>query len=179
VTDDQFVREVQRRLGVTADGVAGPRTMAALDRVLPVSRADTSGGETQPFATPTGWDRRSIANLMGVHPDLVRVMSLARERSPIPFTVIEGPRSAERQRQLVQQGASKTMNSRHLTGHAVDIVPHRPDGTLAFDWPLYHKVAPVVKDAARELGVAIVWGGDWKSFKDGPHFELSRSAYPA
>jgi peptidoglycan LD-endopeptidase CwlK len=176
VTDDQFVREVQRRLGVTADGVAGPRTMAALDRVLPVSRPDTL---PDIFPDTTGWDRRSLGNLQGVHPDLVRVMSLARERSPIPFTVIEGVRSAERQRQLVQQGASQTMNSRHLTGHAVDIVPHRPDGTLAFDWPLYHKVAPVIKDAARELGVAIVWGGDWRSFKDGPHFELSRSAYPA
>lgn len=172
MTDDEFTRLVQSRLGVTADGIVGPRTLAALDRALPPPVA-----VSEPVAT--GWDRRSIANLMGVHPDLVRVISLARERSPIPFTVIEGLRTVERQRQLVAQGASQTMNSRHITGHAVDIVPHRPDGTLAFDWPLYHKVAPIVKDAARELGVAITWGGDWRTFKDGPHFELSRSAYPA
>jgi peptidoglycan L-alanyl-D-glutamate endopeptidase CwlK len=127
---------------------------------------------------PAEWDARSRTNLQGVHPDLVRVMARARELSPVRFTVIEGLRSQARQRQLVAQGASRTMNSRHITGHAVDIVPHRPNGDLAFDWPLYHKLAPAVKQAATELGVAIVWGGDWRTFKDGPHFELDRRSYP-
>ena len=75
-------------------------------------------------------------------------------------------------------GASKTMNSRHLTGHAVDLVPIGPNGKAAFDWPLYHKLGPAVKEAAAKEGVAIVWGGDWTSFKDGPHFELDRKVYP-
>lgn len=119
---------------------------------------------------------RSLRNLQGVHPDLVKVMMHAIERSPVDFTVIEGRRTIARQEQLVRLGASKTMNSRHLTGHAVDIAP-TVNGKIRFDWPLYHRIAPVIKASAAELNVLIVWGGDWKSFKDGPHFELARSAY--
>jgi len=125
------------------------------------------------------WSDRSLGNLKGIHPDLRRVMDRALAISPIDFIVIEGLRTKERQAQLVKSGASKTMNSRHITGHAVDLLPVGPDGKAAFDWPLYHKIAPAVKAAAQELGVKIVWGGDWKTFKDGPHFELDRKAYPA
>jgi len=125
------------------------------------------------------WSQRSLDSLNGVHPDLRRVMDRALQESPLDFTVIEGLRTAARQKQLVARGASKTMNSRHLTGHAVDLLPIGPDGKGRFDWPLYYKLAPVVKAAAKAEGVAIVWGGDWKSFKDGPHFELDRKAYPA
>lgn len=124
------------------------------------------------------WSQRSLGNLKGIHPDLRRVMDRALQESPLDFIVIEGLRTEERQRQLVAQGASRTMNSRHLTGHAVDLLPIGPNGRAAFDWPLYHKLAPAVKDAARRENVKIVWGGDWKSFKDGPHFELDRAAYP-
>ena len=120
---------------------------------------------------------RSQENLKGVHPDLVRVMERALQTSPLDFVVIEGVRSIERQKQLVASGASRTMNSRHITGHAVDIVPIGPNGKAAFDWPLYNRLAPAVKEAAAREGVAIVWGGDWKSFKDGPHFELDRDIY--
>ena len=124
------------------------------------------------------WSQRSLDNLRGVHPDLVRVMDLALRLSPLDFIVIEGLRTVERQRQLVAAGASRTMSSRHLTGHAVDLLPIGPDGQAAFDWPLYHLLAPAVKRSAADLGVPIVWGGDWVSFRDGPHFELSRAAYP-
>lgn len=120
---------------------------------------------------------RSQENLKGVHPDLVRVIERALQTSPLDFVVIEGVRSIERQKQLVASGASRTMNSRHITGHAVDIVPIGPNGKAAFDWPLYNRLAPAVKEAAAREGVAIVWGGDWKSFKDGPHFELDRDIY--
>lgn len=126
--------------------------------------------------TGYSFSRRSRDRLDGVHMDLVRVMELAISRSPIDFTVLEGLRTKERQRQLVASGASKTMNSRHLTGHAVDIAP-MSGGTVSWDWPLYHKLAPVVKDAAEELGVDIEWGGDWTSFKDGPHWQLSWNTY--
>lgn len=125
------------------------------------------------------WSERSLNNLRGIHPDLRRVMDRALQISPLDFIVIEGLRTPERQRQLVASGASKTLNSRHLTGHAVDLLPIGYDGKAAFDWPLYHKLAPAVKQAANELGVRIVWGGDWKSFRDGPHFELDRAVYPA
>lgn len=123
------------------------------------------------------WSKRSKRNLRGIHPDLRRVMDRALAESPLDFIVIEGLRSADRQREMVAKGASQTMKSRHLTGHAVDLLPIGPDGP-AFDWPLYHQLAPAVKAAAEAEGVAVDWGGDWQNFKDGPHFELDRSAYP-
>lgn len=122
------------------------------------------------------FSKRSLDNLKDVHPDLVAVMHKALEISPIDFVIIEGLRSVTRQKELVASGASKTMNSRHLTGHAVDIVPYL--NGIRFDWPLYDALAPAVKAAAKELDVAIIWGGDWTTFRDGPHFELDRRKYP-
>ncbi len=121
---------------------------------------------------------RSLKNLEGIHPDLRRVIDRALRESPLDFVVIEGLRTKERQKKLVASGASRTMLSRHITGHAVDLVPIGPNGKAAFDWPLYDRLGPVVKEAAAREGVAIIWGGDWTSFKDGPHFELDRKVYP-
>lgn len=122
--------------------------------------------------------QRSRKRLEGVHPDLVAVVELAIIMTPVDFTVIEGRRTPERQRELYRAGATKTLNSRHLTGHAVDLAP-LVKGQVRWDWPLFHQLAPAVKDAAQALGVRIEWGGDWPRFPDGPHFELSRAAYPA
>lgn len=115
--------------------------------------------------------KRSLQRLQGVNPDLVRVVKRAIEITPVDFTVIEGIRTLERQKQLVAAGASKTMRSRHLTGHAVDLAPI-VGGEVRWDWPLFHVLAPAVKQAAAECGVAIEWGGDWTTFKDGPHWQL-------
>lgn len=120
-------------------------------------------------------DARSERNLIGVHPDLVKVIRLAAKKSK--FIVTEGLRTKARQAQLVKAGASRTMNSRHLTGHAVDVAA-TVNGEVRWDWPLYAAIAQNVKAAAKELGVPIIWGGDWKSFRDGPHFELDRRKYP-
>jgi len=120
---------------------------------------------------------RSQSRLKGVHPDLVKVVKRAIEISTVDFAVLEGVRSKARQEQLVAAGASQTMNSRHLTGHAVDLGA-MVSGTVRWDWPLYFKVADAMKEAAKELNVALVWGGDWRTFKDGPHFELDRRKYP-
>lgn len=114
---------------------------------------------------------KSLARLEGVHPDLVRVIHRAIEITPVDFSVVEGLRTKERQAELVAAGASKTMNSRHLTGHAVDIAPY-VGGTIRWDWPLFYQLAPAVKKAAAELGVKVEWGGDWATFKDGPHWQL-------
>lgn len=124
------------------------------------------------------YSNRSLRNLKGIHPDLRRVIDRALQESPLDFIVIEGLRTRERQAQLVASGASQTMNSRHITGHAVDLLPIGPNGA-AFDWPLYHQLGPAVKAAARKEGVKLEWGGDWRTFKDGPHFQLSHEAYPA
>jgi len=121
--------------------------------------------------------QRSLSRLEGVHPDLVRVVKKAAVLSDLDFTVLEGIRSVERQKQLVSQGASKTMNSRHITGHAVDLAPMIA-GEVRWDWPLYHKLAKVVKAAAADEKVPLQWGGDWRAFKDGPHWELPWKFYP-
>lgn len=124
------------------------------------------------------YSSRSLNNLKGIHPDLRRVIDRALQDSPLDFIVIEGLRTKERQKELVASGASQTMNSRHLTGHAVDLLPIGPNGA-EFAWPLYDKLGPAVEDAAIKEGVQITWGGRWKSLRDGPHFELDRKAYPA
>jgi len=117
---------------------------------------------------------RSLQNLSGVHPDLVAVVNRAVEITKQDFTVIEGMRDIKRQRQLVKSGASTTMNSRHLTGHAVDIAPW----PISWEWEDFYPIEEAMKLAADELGIDLEWGGDWKSFKDGPHWQLSRKAYP-
>ena len=120
--------------------------------------------------------KRSLSRLQGVHPDLQAVIKLAIKRTGLDFTVLEGMRTVERQRGLVASGASTTMNSRHLTGHAVDIAP-LAGGQVSWDWPLYYRLEPIVKQAANDLGVPLEWGGDWRSFKDGPHWQLPWSEY--
>lgn len=129
---------------------------------------------------------RSVALLAGVHKDLQNVVYRAAEISAIPFIVTEGLRTLERQKILVAKGASKTMKSRHLTGHAVDLaawIDMNNSGTvegneIRWDWPLYEQIASAMKKAAEAAGIPIEWGGDWTSFKDGPHFQLPWSAYP-
>lgn len=121
--------------------------------------------------------QKSKGRLSGVHPDLVKVVKRAIEVTDIDFAVLEGVRSIARQEQLVKAGASQTMKSRHITGHAVDLGA-MVNGTVRWDWPLYDKVAATVKKAAAELNVPIEWGGDWKTFKDGPHFQLPFKEYP-
>lgn len=120
--------------------------------------------------------RRSLKNLKGVHPDLVKVVEKALEITTVDFVVTEGLRSAERQEQLVKSGASKTKNSRHLTGHAVDVAAW-VNGKVSWNWKYYDDIASAFKEAAKELGVEVEWGGDWKSFKDGQHFQLTWERY--
>jgi len=120
---------------------------------------------------------KSKLKLRGVNPDLVKVVTRAIELSEIDFTVLEGLRTIERQKQLVNSGASKTMKSRHLTGHAIDIAPI-VNGKPDWSWPLYYKLADAMKSASDELNIPIEWGGQWVSFKDGPHFQLPWSQYP-
>lgn len=120
---------------------------------------------------------RSKANLQGVHPDLVKVVQRAIQITSQDFTVIEGLRDIKRQEELFRRGATQTMNSRHLTGHAVDITPW-VNGETSWDWKYYPEVAKAMKQAAQELKVDLEWGGNWKNFKDGPHYQLTWRSYP-
>lgn len=146
--------------------------------------------------------KKSLSRLEGVHPALVNVVKRAIELTQVDFAVNEGLRTVERQRELVASKASKTMNSRHLTGHAVDLVAW-VGNEPRWDWPLYFQIANAMKQAAHEQNVTITWGGVWdkptylyddpeeevtmyvercrleksKPFLDGPHFELDRGMY--
>lgn len=122
-------------------------------------------------------DARSLKRLEGVHDDLVKVVKRASDLSPNVFIVTEGLRTLERQKQLLAAGASQTLRSRHLTGHAVDLAVKVGD-EVRWDWPLYRDLAVVMKDAANQLGVPLEWGGDWKSLVDGPHYQLPWKEYP-
>ena len=120
---------------------------------------------------------RCRQRLQGVHPDLVRLVEAAAEESALEFIITEGVRTKARQQQLVAAGASRTMNSRHLTGHAIDFAV-RVAGQVRWDWPLYQQVGEVFEAEAQRLGIPIVWGGRWTRFRDGPHVELDRRRYP-
>lgn len=114
---------------------------------------------------------KSKEKLEGVDERLVKVIKRALEITPIDFAVIEGLRTPERQKELVSKGLSQTLKSKHLTGHAVDLGAII-NGTITWDKPHYDELSKYVKQAAQELNIKIRWGGDFKSFYDGVHFEL-------
>lgn len=150
-------------------------------------------------------DNLSLSHLRGVHPDLVKVVQKCAADVPMPFTfgVSQGLRTHEQQKQYVAQGRSQTMNSRHLDGHAVDLVVLVAN-KMCWDWPLYYQLADAMRIAAIDTRVPVTWGGSWdteisdwsqdaehesaayvarahaagkRGFVDGPHFELPRSKY--
>lgn len=210
-----YVRQIQTQLKQAGyykgeiDGIAGKQTVSAVelaikdkkisdDEVVAVVQQNVSHPSlTAPVTvapTKGGFKLgpKSLERLKGVHPDIVRVVQRAIELTEIDFTVLEGMRTKERQRELVRKGASKTMNSRHLTGHAVDIVP-LVDGKISWNFNYYYPLAKAMAQAATELGVNVRWGGAWVNirnkkgtpqqwvqeyynsggeFQDGPHFEL-------
>ena len=122
-------------------------------------------------------DDRSERHLVGVHPHLVEVVRHCFTNGVTHFIVTEGVRTTVRQAELIKAGASQTMRSRHLTGHAVDLAV-MIDGEVRWDWPLYYRLAAEMKVSASLVGVPIVCGVDWKTFPDGPHYQLPWDKYP-
>lgn len=122
----------------------------------------------------------SLKKLEGVHADLQKVVKLAITKTSVDFMIGEGLRTITRQKQLFAEGATKTMNSRHLTGHAVDLFALDEGNKVTWEWkPYYFEINRAMTEAAKELGVSIEWGGNWSSFKDGPHYQLPWNKYPA
>lgn len=127
---------------------------------------------------------RSEKNLVGVHEHLIRVVRHAAEITSVNFIVTEGVRTVKRQKELVAKGASQTMMSRHIIENnksgfacAVDLAAV-VGSEVRWDWPLYERLAVAMKMSAKIIGVPIEWGGDWTSFRDGPHFQLPWTTYP-
>lgn len=186
------IKTLQSGLGIVADGILGPITERTILKAAQDGRLMLLSGmptpSPKPIINPASTDDippSGDARLVGVKPvlaDLIRAASLACD---VPYTVIEGLRTIERQKELVARGASKTTNSRHLTGHAVDLWPlddagkPLPSGTKEAEarlWADLRIIAGVVKAEARKRGILIEWGGDWGW--DAPHFQLNRAAYP-
>lgn len=113
----------------------------------------------------------SIRRMNGVDPRLVNVIKAAAEISDVPFQVTEGLRTRERQVYLVRTGKSKTMNSYHLKGKAVDLVA-MPGGKVSWNLADYRRINTFIQKAAKAAGVTITWGGSWKTIVDGPHWQL-------
>lgn len=117
--------------------------------------------------------KKSLAKLNEVNPDLQKLVKNAIGLSTIDFGISEGMRTKERQKELFDDGKSQTMNSRHLTGHAVDVYAWK-DGAVSWEFEDYETINIAFSQAAKLTNIDYVWGGSWKSFKDGPHFELKR-----
>lgn len=127
--------------------------------------------------TPIAFNERSEELLAGVNPMLAQLMRNVEAKMPDAFEISEGIRDRERQAQLVAEGKSQTMNSKHLTGDAVDIHVVGPDGQPNWDFEAYRPIADAAKAEAAALGIPnFVWGGDWRTLKDGVHFQIGGSS---
>lgn len=194
------------------DGIAGENTVLAVQAAANVICPNNTPTVNAPVAPSQPsvveppklahyiLSEQSLQRLKGVHPDLVKVVKRAIQITEMDFAVNEGLRSIERQRQLVNKGASQTMKSNHITGHAVDLVPTPNGGAMNWnDWSNYYVMVEGMQKAAEELNVKVRWGGCWetingktgspkswvdaygarkraqgkKVFTDGPHFELA------
>lgn len=144
--------------------------------------------------------QRSLDRLDSVDPNLIKVVKYAIGVTKVDFGVIEGVRTLEKQKELVAAGASKTMNSKHLKGLAVDLMAY-VGGRGCWELKVYDDIADAMKQGAIEYGVPIVWGASWhirniadwegtmeeamndyidtrrkegkRPFIDGPHFEIN------
>ncbi len=116
--------------------------------------------------------QKSLDKLKGVDERLVNVVKRAITYTTVDFSVGEGVRTLERQKELLVLKTTQTLKSKHLIGHAVDLYALK-DGVVSWDKALYPEIAKAMKQAAEELSVNIRWGGEFKSFYDGPHFELT------
>ena len=142
---------------------------------------------------------RSQERLMGVEPELQEVVSEALHLTTLDFGVIEGVRTEEQQKALVESGASQTMKSKHLEGRAVDLMAY-VGGRGCWELNVYDEIADAMKEGALEVDDAVRWGAAWtvtdirewegnmeeamnsyvdtrrsqgrRPFIDAPHFEL-------
>lgn len=201
---NRHITALQAGLGILPeDGIRGSKTTAAILAAADAGRLSVIKAVALPAAPAiinapdaSALSEGSEAKLIGVKPVLADIIREAARRSSVPFIVTEGLRTAARQAQLVAAGASKTQNSRHLTGHATDLWPVDPatgkalPSDAAFKagsaaakaasarlWADLRVIAAMVKTIGKERGILIECGVDWGW--DAPHVQLNRAAYPA
>lgn len=112
--------------------------------------------------------------MYGVKPQLINIILGAGIDTN--FVVTCGLRTHAEQVEMVRRGVSQTLESKHLTGDAVDLAVCNNSGKVTWEFPRYVELATIVKAVAKKHGVAIVWGGDWRTLRDGPHFELAKES---
>jgi peptidoglycan LD-endopeptidase CwlK len=136
------------------------------------------------------YSKRSLKNLEGIHPDLVKVMTEAIKNSPVDFTITDGVRTTAEQQILYAQGRTKPgrivtnadgirNKSNHQAktdgyGYAVDLYPFYGGTVQLNDHTRLRAIADHIKKTAKQLNIKIEWGGDWAKFRDYPHFELKK-----
>jgi peptidoglycan L-alanyl-D-glutamate endopeptidase CwlK len=145
---------------------------------------------------------RSLQKLNGVHRDLVNVVEKAIHLTTVDFGVLQGLRTQEEQKRLFKEGKTQTMNSRHMSGHAVDVVAYEKGKVIWDSWS-YVPIAQAFLEASKQLRVPIRWGGCWavldgektakqlleeykdecrregkRPFFDFGHMELPKAEYP-
>lgn len=126
---------------------------------------------------PFSLSSKSQIKLALVHKDLQTLVNSAIKESAVEFIITEGLRTLARQEELLKARATTTMNSRHLTGHAVDVAAII-NGVADWHPNLYNHIADAFLSESAKLDIPIVWGGTWLTFKDLCHFELNRKFYP-
>ena len=180
-----MIKDIQKILGVTADGIWGAKSQAALDAAIAAAKNPVPLSQTK---SQFKLSQTSLDRLKGVNERLVMVVHRALELSTVDFTVVEGLRSKERQKQLYAQGRTTpgnkvtwTLKSKHIDGLAVDLAPIQNGQVDWTDLAKFDAIAKAIFMAAAELGVKIRWGADWnqngrpreKGESDSPHFELA------
>ena len=179
-----MIKDIQKILGVTADGIWGARSQAALDAVIAAAKNPVPLSQTK---SQFKLSQTSLDRLQGVNERLVMLVHRALELSTVEFMVVEGLRTKQRQQQLYAQGRTSkgpivtwTLNSKHIDGLAVDLAPVVNGKIDWSDSKKFDSIAKAMFKAAEELGVTIRWGKDWnangiigeRGESDSPHFEL-------
>lgn len=143
--------------------------------------AAAARGQTRPAPAPAagGTAQRQAQLAAGLDPRMQRVLTRAQEIDP-GFRIASGRRSEAEQRQIVQRGSSRVMNSRHLSGQAVDIIAVGSDGRATYDVSdaRWVEISNAIKQASQELGIPVTWGGDFRdrnlAARERTHYELKR-----
>ena len=171
-------KDFQTRHGLVPDGVPGQQTLEAVIRL-------ESNADTDPGINRFGLGKQSQENMDGIHPDLLAVVHYAIKITQVDFGVPKqgGVRTLEQQKKLLKAGRSKTLHSRHLTGHAIDVYAYR--GKPVWNHKDAGRIHNAFVRASRALSVPLRWGGDWdgdgdqrdQKFVDSFHHELPRSIY--
>lgn len=178
LSEYELYTNVKDRRGISLETVVPDDVWAD---PFPTGRLEMGQGIATPYIQPPeqggefSLSDRSFGNCVGVNPRLVVVMGTAILTSPYDFIIIDGLRSKAEQREYYRTGKSKTLNSRHLTGDAVDLAIWH-NGQVMWVPEMYRVLAAHILEVAEMHGVALEWGGDFNGFFDGPHFQIPRSA---